>query len=50
MQRGPQIHSGGFGQLSGDRHSIAQQVFGGFLNSVRRISEMQYMVNQYHRD
>jgi hypothetical protein len=50
MQRGPQIPSREFGQPSGDRHSIAQQVFGGFLSAVRHSSEMQSMVNRYHRD
>lgn len=50
MQRGPQIQSREFGQPSGDRHSIAQQVFGGFLNAVRHNSQIQYMVNRYHRD
>jgi hypothetical protein len=50
MQRGPEIQSRESGQPSGDRHSIAQQVFDGFLNTVRHISEMQSMVNQYHRD
>ncbi len=49
MHRGPQVQSREFGQPSGDRHSIAQQVFGGFLSAVRYGSEMQAMVNRYHR-
>ena len=49
MQRGPQIQSREFGQPSGDRHSIVQQVLGGFLSTMRHSSEMQAMVNRYHR-
>jgi hypothetical protein len=50
MHRGTEVQSRESGQPSGDRHSIAQQVFGGFLNAVRRGSEMQSMVNRYHRN
>ena len=50
MQRGPQIQSREFGQPSGDRHSMAQQLIGGFLNAVRHSSEMQAMVNSYRRN
>ena len=46
--QGPQIQSREFGQPSGDRHSIAQQLFGSFLNLLRHSSEMQAMVNRYH--
>jgi hypothetical protein len=35
-----------FIQRSGDRHLIAQQKIGGFLNVLRHSSEMRLMVNQ----
>jgi len=38
-----------FTQPSGERHLIAQQKIGGFLNLLRHSSEMQLMVNRYHR-
>lgn len=50
MPFGPQIQSGEFGQTSGDRNSIAQQVLGGLLNTVRQGSDMQTLVNRYWRD
>ncbi len=49
MHSGKQIQVPEFGRPSGDRHSIARQVFGSFLSAVRQGSEMQSMVSQYHR-
>lgn len=50
MQRDPKTHSREFGQHSGDRHSITQQVVGGIMDAVRHGSRIQAMVNRYHKN
>lgn len=50
MQSGKQIQSREFGRPSGDRHSMARQVFGSFLSAMRETSQMQTVLNRYHRE
>jgi hypothetical protein len=50
MQSGKRIQTTEFDRPSGDRHSIARQVFGSFISAMRQSSEMQTMVSRYHRD
>jgi len=47
MQSGKQIETQQFSQPSGDRHSIARQVLGSFINAMRQSSEIQNKLSDY---
>lgn len=49
MQRQSPITTSETSQPSGDRHSIAHQFLGSFLNAMRQSSEIQSMLNDYRQ-